>query len=476
MTIDAFAESLAARLERDKQSAMQQASGAMLEASGTNPDAYAKAVKTGEALGIPPASAAADPSFEFQLNLGKRIEALQKAPKTAAFLADPDVAKVAHDDVLHMAGIEDMMVQGPDDYKGVDLAQKPADYGRSVAAQVPGSIGSLLAGGGEIVDAGANALDRGLRGAGQTILADALSHKFEGPWWLDPVQILKRPGGVMKDVAEWVKPDKDRRGLDTDIAEGVGQFATLIALLAVAPPLGVATMLAQGADQQAERADKAGASPNDKATAVIAGAGITAITEKYGIEALLNKVPQAVKGGVMKALADITVAGGKEAAQEVVEGVLQNLTALALYEPNAKIFEGWERDAEAAFGSAAIVRAVLQAVVKGKSIRNQTSQANQAEADGRFMDRLAQGAIDSKLAGRRPRTARSPMSICRPTRSANMRSRRRTIRRSGSRMIRCCRCRPSRPRWPRPAPPGTTSSSPWANTCRRSPGRICTRS
>jgi hypothetical protein len=407
--VEDFGQGLTQRLDQRQQDATATAAGSLMSATGTNPDAHAKAIDTAEKLNIPPASAAADPAFQFGLELQQRLEALDKAPKTKAFVADPDVAKVAQDDILKLAGIEDMMIQGPADYGNADLTKKPVEYGQSIGAGVVGGFaGTSLSGAGELYNAVGRSLARpihsGLQAIGLGGVDEALSSPL--PWFVSPGEILRRPGTVLKDVAEGMRPEKDRRGLDTDIAEGVGQLAGQIATAiftgGLASTASLTTMFAQGSDSQAERADKAGARPVDKDTAVIAGGYITYLTEKYGIEAMLNKVPEALKGGIKKALADVLVAGGKEAAQEVVEGVLQNMTALALYEPNAKIFEGWERDAETAFGAAAIVRGVLQAVVKGKSIRSQIRQGEQAQADSDFMDRLAAGAVDSKLAARSP--------------------------------------------------------------------------
>ena len=409
MDVEDFGQGLTQRLDQRQQDATATAAGSLMSATGTNPDAHAKAIDTAEKLNIPPASAAADPAFQFGLELQQRLEALDKAPKTKAFVADPDVAKVAQDDILKLAGIEDMMIQGPADYGNADLTKKPVEYGQSIGAGVVGGFaGTSLSGAGEIYNAVGRSLARpihsGLQALGLGGVDEALSSPL--PWFVSPGEILRRPGAVLKDAAEGMRPEKDRRGLDTDIAEGVGQLAGQIATAiftgGLASTASLTTMFAQGSDSQAERADKAGARPVDKDTAVIAGGYITYLTEKYGIEAMLNKVPEALKGGIKKALADVLVAGGKEAAQEVVEGVLQNMTALALYEPNAKIFEGWERDAETAFGAAAIVRGVLQAVVKGKSIRSQIRQGEQAQADSDFMERLAAGAVDSKLAARSP--------------------------------------------------------------------------
>jgi hypothetical protein len=91
----------------------------------------------------------------------------------------------------------------------------------------------------------------------------------------------------------------------------------------------------------------------------LTGASITALTEKYGVDALLNRVPPKIKNDALRWVADKLIAGGIEATQEITEGVLQDLVRVALTNPDAEVGEGLVYEAGVAGTAAANVRAAL---------------------------------------------------------------------------------------------------------------------
>lgn len=117
-----------------------------------------------------------------------------------------------------------------------------------------------------------------------------------------------------------MKPPQNCQTLGTDVAGGIGQIGGQIAThLLTAGTLTVPTLLAQGADVMADKTAKDIADPALKDTAIIAGGAITAITEKYGLDKLLNRVPPEVKNRTLRFMADKVAAGGIEAGQEFAE-------------------------------------------------------------------------------------------------------------------------------------------------------------
>ena len=215
------------------------------------------------------------------------------------------------------------------------------------------------------------------------------------PWWA-PSQLLRTSGQAVKGLGGDIAVPEQRQNIVTDVAEGVGQLgAQALTALLTGGATSTATLFAQGADIMGERAEAAGATQGQEDAAVLIGAGVTALTERYGLDALLNRVPPQIKNAVLRQITDIAVGGGIEAAQEAVEGVLHNLTAKAIFDPNAPIFEGIDREAAAAGGAGAIARAILGAIVPGR-------QVSFADQDRAAAEQIATVAQQSKLAVRSP--------------------------------------------------------------------------
>ena len=269
---------------------------------------------------------------------------------------------------------------------------KAKDYGGALAQGVIGQgAGTTLSGAGELYGVAARAADRAVSAVLPESVAGAM-RSAPLPDYMSPEQILKRPGEALKGVGETASPPEHRQGLDTDIVAGAGQLGFQLAAALASGGASSATstgmLLSQGADIMAEKtrgdkgtgpvADALGLTPGvARDTSIVAGAGITALTERYGLNLILERVPPAIKNNVIRYLADVSIAGGIEAAQEVAEGILHDLTRRFLNNPDAPVLDNISREALAAGGAGAIARAVINAAT-GMRMRGPQGQPEPA--------------------------------------------------------------------------------------------------
>ena len=356
--------------------------GTLDAAKGVNPDTRAKALRLGQGMGLP------TDLVERNIDELSSIDEIDRAagkllanPRLRAWFAQPDNAAVARDSV---------------------------DALLDVARAVPGdlvlnTVGTTLSGTGEGWQTIGRTLARpayaGLDAIG---LGDAV-RSVQVPWFLAPSEIFGRPGQTIKDIGTAIGPAPENRNLATDIAGGVGQVGGQIALALLAPQLSLLALLAQGADQQADQARESGAYGTPEAdAAIVAGAGVTALTEKLGLDLLLNRVPPAIKNRVLRQLTDVGLAGGIEAVQEAVEGLGHNLVTYAFYDPDHPLFEGLDREAAAAGGTGVIVRGIINALTPGRTHMRLDQQAGQAEQQRDAIVSARDAADRSPLAERSP--------------------------------------------------------------------------
>lgn len=302
---------------------------------------------------------------------------IKDSPKLSAWMAKPDNAALAQDDWQTLSAME----------RGITHIR---DYAGALGGGVVGdAIGRTLSGASTLLDVGARAIDRPVRAAFGDRVADAFWYE---PTALDPFQSLKSTGQSLKAAGDWMKPPQERQTLGTDVAGGIGQIGGQIAThLLTAGTLTVPTLLAQGADVMADKTAKDIADPALKDTAIIAGGAITAITEKYGLDKLLNRVPPEVKNRTLRFMADKVAAGGIEAGQEFAEGLLHDIARRTLTNKDAELLDGVGREMTAAGLSAAIVRTALG--VKGHA---------RAKEQEQFVKALTDQAAESKLRERMP--------------------------------------------------------------------------
>lgn len=354
----------------------------MLDGLPKKPDEEAQLQRLSAASGVPvDALRYTRPEVELQQRMDSfdYKKAIAETPALAEFFSDPANSSVAHDSWEGMGTAEKIWTKGK-------------DYVGAIGGGVVGdAVGGTVSGFGELYGTAARSIDRGLSAILPQAAQDVLHAKVV-PWFLDPEQILKRGSQPMKQVGDWMKPPVARQGLDTDVASGIGQLVGQIATYLLTGGIGAAsTMYAQGADVMANKIAKDVADPALKDTAIVAGGAITAITEKYGLDKILNRVPPAIKNRTMRFLADTLAAGGIEAAQELTEGLLHDLARKTLTNSDAEVLGGVGREMTAAGISAAIVRAALGA----KGYRHAQEQENVLRA-------ALDTAADSKLRERMP--------------------------------------------------------------------------
>ncbi len=314
----------------------------------TDPDLAAKVLDLSRRAGLPPD--VVERNYD-RVERDQRwreldLDALCKtSPATAAFLADKDQAAVAHDSIPEMSAVETILRRMAAGVAGVAdnlTTVNPQDIALAFNHEIVDGVGTALIGIGELLESAQYYMDRAT-----SLTPGSFEHKNTTPeyiqWPINPAEIFKIPGEQIKHWSTFIKPDKEN--VLTDIAGEVGKLTLVISVSLINPASGIAMTVGQGAGQQAERADKEGATEEEKAAAVAIGATITALTEKLGLKAFLERIPSTIKNRILRRLADIGIAGGIKAAQTAIEGTLHNLTALGIYDPDAKIFPGLGREA-----------------------------------------------------------------------------------------------------------------------------------
>ncbi|CAB4144463.1 hypothetical protein UFOVP456_43 [uncultured Caudovirales phage] len=362
-----------------------------------NPDQFSNSLKLSRDTGTSPDFAEKNKQeleIQRRMRLAPVGDLVRSAPKTAEFLSDPNNAGAFHDAIGELSTLEQILT-------------KPLDYARSIVGEgvIKSTVGSTLSGISTTLDVGARAIDRPIR----RVFGDKVANAF---WYeplrvqgvpLDPLDVLKQGGEDFKKLGEIVAPPQERRGFDTDVAAGVGQLGGQIATFLLTGGTSTATtMFAQGVDAADTKTKKdkgdgmlsksLGIAPDvARDTTLLAGGSITTLTERYGLDKILNRVPPAIRNRTLRFLADISAAAGIESAQEVTEALLLDMTRRVLTNENAEIFDGALNEAGVAGVSAAIVRAALG--VKGY---------RQAKRQEELITGLAAAGKDPKLMGRLP--------------------------------------------------------------------------
>lgn len=372
-------------IKSDKQEGLR---SSLYVAAQQQPDTEATLQRLADRWGLPVDTVRAKRSeveLQDKLNSFDYEKAIKENPKLSAWLADPKNAGVAQDDFSQLSRMEKLMTHGK-------------DYAGSLYQGVVGQgIGSTLSGLGELYGIASRRMGGALASVLPQEAADVLNTEI--PWWMSPEQILKRPGEVLKESGKAAAPPVERQTIGTDVAQGIGQLGTQIAAFLLTGGASSTTMmLSQGADIMAEKTAKdkgngllamePGAARD---TAIVAGGAITALTERYGLDKILNRVPPAIKNRVYRFIADKVAAGGIEAGQELTEGLLHDVSRRILTNQDAEVLQGVGREMTAAGLSAAIVRTALG--VRG------FRQAQQTED---FFKALGEDSKASKLRERLP--------------------------------------------------------------------------
>lgn len=353
------------------------------------PDVYAGALKTSKELGIPPDVVARNPQEIAQLEMQRRLDSVTD-PDLKAWLADGDNISLASDDI--------------DSLKNVSMLVRAEDIASSPMRGVYGGIGRGVSGLGNLLDSGAYGLSRlvgGKEDAEQYMVEARQSAVNPASWlrsvggWIEggaiPGMLTRALGG--SDI--YAPLPAERQNLAADIGEGFGNLVGNIVSTMANPASAVALMAGQGADAQAERATAAGATEGEKAAATAVGATITAVTEKIGLDALLNRLPPQVKGRAAQWVADKIVGAGIEGGQEAIEQVANNVTAQLIYDPESPLLEGVGDSATVGAAVGALARTVF-------GIKGRYGQAEEVKGQQTQIDALVKATASSKLAQRTP--------------------------------------------------------------------------
>ena len=371
----------------------------MVEAERTNSDEFSKVVNLSKKRNLPQSAVASNlPEVERKDRLNEYDKIVADSPALKEWLtASPENAKVAHDDLENMGFFEGIWKELQ------DLKFRPKDvFVKAPAGEVIKTPGTMLAGLGDINDAAAAALIEGIRTIGLESAAEFLEKPRAIPWWVNPSEILRQPGQQLIKAGESVGVPEERRNILTEITGVAGQVTSQALLYSLNPAASVAGLYGQGAYIGAREATEAGASNVDKSTATLAYGAVTTLTEKYGLDLLLNRVPPAIKNRVLRALADKVIAGGIEASQEVVEGYFHNVIASMTFDPERRLTQGLDREALVAGGGAALVRTLLGGGRGTAELYNNYRKAQHAKLNEQTIEALGESAKASKVREKLP--------------------------------------------------------------------------
>lgn len=301
---------------------------------------------------------------------------LQQSPKLAEWLKTAQNAAMTQDELPHMGFLDSVLTTMG------DLARSP------ISGALQG-LGSSMQGIGQFSDSvdrrimdyfdTAHALDRFKEGYGKERQGFTRLPPFPGvfpddrrvlpsqtappaPWWAVS-SVLQVSGKKVNQAGKFVQIPQQRRGFVSDVMEGLGQLVPQIASALLAPEAATAMLLGQGANNMADTVQGDNVAQYKKDIAILTGAGITLGTEKFGLEMLLKRVPAPVRNAIVTKIADVAAAAGIEAAQEVTEQVLDDVTRRVLTDPKAPIGQNLGAIAGTSGAVGGLARLVLTSVL-----------------------------------------------------------------------------------------------------------------
>lgn len=359
-----------------------------------SPDKAAEAAALARRYSLPPAVAAEFvEDYRAKAQADDARAAFDKAPRFGGWVeAQPERASLVQDDVGTLSQIE----RGVRDYAG---AVGEGAIGRGA--------GSTLTGFGRIWDISARAIAAPFIAVGGERVREFLNTPI--PAWLDPSQmLLKRPGEALKAVGASMAPEQ--RTFGTDVASGLGQVGFQVVQQMLTGGIGsLSTLFAQGADVMGEKVAGDDVPQAQKDLAVLGGAGVTAVTEKWALDKILGPLAVPVKNKMAAALTRIGVAGASEGAQEMAENVLHDAMRIMLTNPDAEFTSlgdiAYEGGVGAAVGAIArgLVESALHVRTRGSRTAMEAAAAENGATQAAALARLGEAA---KLKGRDAETFR----------------------------------------------------------------------
>lgn len=210
---------------------------------------------------------------------------------------------------------------------------------------------------------------------------------------LNPFGAFETIGEAAGNVADFLAPNEEQRSYASDVAEGVGQLAWQILVArgagGVAHPTSLVNLASMGAFIQTEMladAERRGINvdPELRAAAIALGGTATALTERVGLWAIVERAPPPLRRALARGMLDVLIAGGAEAVQEMLDQVLQNTIARGLYDPEQNVWDNTVLyEGAVGFGAGAVIRSLMHAFVPGvRGVRGRYVGEALADLDG----------------------------------------------------------------------------------------------
>ncbi|NYT45145.1 hypothetical protein H0A64_09965 [Alcaligenaceae bacterium] len=360
----------------------QRLQSSITQAVGTTPERTATAQSLAKATGLP--EDVVERNFDAvaqQVRARELQSLLADSPILSRQMADPNFAKLAHDDYEPLSLIERI----PRQFAGgaVELA------------------GRTLSGTGQAM----NILQRNiLQGIAGLVLPEPMAGGSPTPESLVgnlAGQDLVKVGSDIKDYAQSdIMIPQQRQTFTDQVAAGLGQVGAQVLLHVLSGGLlNYPTMFTQGVDIMADKTAKDDASQGNKDLAMVGGGLVTALTEKWALDRILGPLSVPVKNAVGAALLRVGIAGASEGAQELTEGVIHDVMRKALTNRDAEIdIPGAYEEGQVGFAVGAIVRGIVESALRVR-VRHQRLEQNaqEAEQNAAVIEQLNQAAAVSKL-------------------------------------------------------------------------------
>jgi len=380
--------------------------GALRSGSLQNPDEFSKTDQLAQKLDVPRETVQGNLPKYLQKEKEETLllEDFTDTPKLGKFLSNPDNAAQAHDDIESLSGLERVLKGGG----GIPVSTQISDVARAMSGEIVSAFGRM--------GTGAATLDKAVVAETMGWLESAgLIRAIEEGKDIDKLieenieklpiaSALEAVGEPIIEVGESIKPPHERETKITQVAEGVGQVIEQVGVAVATGGSGslvsVFNLLGMGALQQKEALERQGLKITDDPIAVISGAAVTGVTEKWGIDRHFDKVPEVFKGRVSNWLADKIAAGGKEAIQEMVEGTAHNLIEQYRYNPDAEIFEGVTEEGEIAGYVGIVARVLTSSLMPGRirpSVERETNNQINSIGEQGVLEEVTNLAQESKL-------------------------------------------------------------------------------
>lgn len=357
--------------------AHEEAAGtALYHASKTTPDRAATVQRYAKALGLPPETV--DRNFaevEPRVKADGARAALANSPLTREAMGDVNFASVAQDHI-------------PDLTLAERTVQSLRDYAGSIPAGLVKSVGMAVRGIPQGIESLADSATRGLAAYDEAMFPSSMTGAKRDVARMtagtDPNTLTaKRAGQAIEKFGSKIGAPPGRQNLGTQILEGLGQVGGQVAQAVFAPETLIPALLGQGAAMEQDEADKVGKGGTAAADlAVIANSGVNAALERFGVFAILERVPPKVKNTALRYFADLATAGGIEAAEEAAQQIAQNAITQHLLNPKQKLLDGVAENAQAGGGVGILARALLT-LAPGRArmahIENQDAKAETAK-------------------------------------------------------------------------------------------------